>query len=96
MNMDQDLWKNDVNEFNPLRFKDGIDGATKELMTFLPFSTGDRRCLGRHLVLAQLEMITACIVQSYHLDIDPDQPLELIYHATIKPKHGIVFRLCKI
>lgn len=96
MNMDQDLWKHDVNEFNPLRFKDGIEGATKELMTFLPFSTGERRCLGRQLVLAQLEMIMACIVQNYHLQLDSEHPLELVYHATMKPKHGITLRLCKI
>lgn len=64
---DQDLWKDDVNEFNPLRFENGLSKATHHPMAFLPFSAGDRGCMGRQLISLQAQLILANLITQFQV-----------------------------
>ncbi|CAN4094346.1 unnamed protein product [Withania somnifera] len=44
---DQAMWGNDVNEFNPYRFSEGVARAAKHPMAYIPFGLGVRQCIGR-------------------------------------------------
>ncbi|KAL0362601.1 UNVERIFIED_CONTAM: cytochrome [Sesamum calycinum] len=46
---DPKIWGDDVNEFKPGRFSEGISGATKGQLSFIPFSAGPRVCVGNNL-----------------------------------------------
>lgn len=56
-------WGPDVDLFNPDRFKDGISGAVRHPLAFLPFSAGPRNCIGAQFALLEAKVILAVLLQ---------------------------------
>lgn len=55
---DKELWGDDVNEFNPERFSNGVSRASKHPNAFMAFSFGPNICIGQSfeakLIMAML------------------------------------------
>ncbi|KAG9153242.1 hypothetical protein Leryth_020836 [Lithospermum erythrorhizon] len=68
---DQAIWGNDVNEFNPARFSEGVARAAKHPVAFIPFGLGVRQCIGQNLANLQAKLTLALILQRCSFRLAP-------------------------
>ncbi|KAL3813117.1 hypothetical protein ACJIZ3_014385 [Penstemon smallii] len=71
LHYDQTIWGEDVNEFKPKRFSDGISKATKAQFSFIPFSSDPRICIVQHLAMIEVKMALAMILQKFSFELSP-------------------------
>lgn len=91
---DQAIWGNDVNEFNPARFSDGVAHASKHPMALIPFGLGVRTCIGQNLAILQAKLTLAIILQSFSFRLAPHYQHAPTVLMLLYPQHGapIIFR----
>ena len=73
MNHDESVWEK-PHEFNPRRFLDDkgdLRNLTNEFPFFMPFSTGQRACLGKNIGKSVIFMLTACLLQRLTFELPP-------------------------
>ncbi|KAG2374400.1 hypothetical protein C9374_010970 [Naegleria lovaniensis] len=79
-----DNWGESVNEFNPDRFK---DAETRERVqhdfTWIPFSGGNRKCIGYKFSLMEGCMLLSKLVQKYHFRLMNDESVDPVGTRTI-------------
>ncbi|XVE56013.1 hypothetical protein DITRI_Ditri03aG0203000 [Diplodiscus trichospermus] len=79
---DKDLWGEDVNKFNPSRFKE----SRKQLDSFIPFGLGPRICVGQNLAMVELKIVLAMIIQQYSLAVSPTYVHSPMLFITLQPQ----------
>lgn len=86
----KDYWK-EPEEFNPDRFLSNLYGQD-EPSAYIPFGAGKRSCLGKNFALMELTLITAMIVQKFHIVKPENFQIEIEYIASmfIRPKLGAI------
>lgn len=93
---DSVLWGEDSKEFKPERFSQGIAKATKNRVSFFPFSWGPRICIGNNLALMEAKIAVAMILQRFDIQISPSYIHAPYYGVTHKPQHGAHIILHKL
>ncbi len=71
-----DIWEN-PNEYNPLRFSpENLDG--RDPYAYIPFSAGQRNCIGQNFALNEEKVVVASIVNRFKLSLKPGQ--KVVHH----------------
>lgn len=87
---DPKIWGEDVHEFKPQRFSEGVPKATNNnSAAFFPFGLGPRTCVGMNFTLIEAKVALSMILRRYTFTLSPayvHSPLQLI---TVQPQHGI-------
>ena len=89
MHRDKKVWGDDADEFNPLRFQNGVTKAAKVPHALLSFSIGPRSCLGQNFAMMEAKSVMAVILQKFSFTLSPDYvhaPVDLL---TLRPKFGL-------
>ncbi|KAK1416130.1 hypothetical protein QVD17_31918 [Tagetes erecta] len=95
---DPQIWGDDVKEFNPERFSQGIINATngKGSTPFLPFSSGPRVCVGQNLAMTEAKIAMTMILQRFSFELSPSYKHSPFVVITLPPQFGAHLILRKI
>ncbi|CAK8563362.1 unnamed protein product [Lathyrus sativus] len=91
---DQAIWGNDVNEFNPGRFSEGVARAAKHPVAFIPFGLGVRTCIGQNLAVLQTKLALVMILQRFSFRLAPSYQHAPTVLMLLYPQYGapIIFK----
>lgn len=81
-------WYAEPTRFDPDRFTPA-EVAKRPKLSYLPFGSGGRACVGK--VFAQIEgrLILATLAQRFQLALAPDQKVAMSPRVTLAPKYGM-------
>ncbi|CAN0885133.1 Cytochrome P450 709B1 [Linum grandiflorum] len=82
-------WGEDANEFNPLRFKDGITKAVKHPSAFLPFALGPRVCIGQNFAMLESKTVLAMLVRRFSFSLSSEYKHAPISYISMQPEFGL-------
>ena len=90
LNHDPQIWGDDVHEFKPERFSEGVSKATNTMSAaFFPFGMGPRVCVGMNFALIEAKIALSMILRRYTFALSPayvHSPFQLL---TLQPQHGV-------
>lgn len=89
---DTEIWGEDANEFNPLRFAE----PRKHLASFFPFGLGPRICVGQNLAVVEARIVLAMILQHYCFVISPSYVHAPMQSLTLQPQYGVQLLFSRI
>ncbi|PIA43415.1 hypothetical protein AQUCO_01900064v1 [Aquilegia coerulea] len=96
MHRDTRIWGQDVNEFRPERFKNGISGACNFPIAYMPFGMGPRTCLGQHLAMVELKIILSLILLKFSFSLSPKYKHFPQTRMLVEPGYGVYLLIKKI
>ncbi|XP_057827264.2 cytochrome P450 CYP72A616 [Cryptomeria japonica] len=88
MHHDPSVWGDNVYEFNPERFREGISKAAKHPNAFMPFSLGPRVCIGQNFAILEAKVVLAMILQRFSFVISPNYIHAPVHSLSLKPQFG--------
>ena len=78
MNFNEKFHQN-AYKFDPARWLEGNEYTpeVKDPYTFIPFSAGQRNCIGQHLAMNEARIIIALFIKRYDFDLVKDYKLRM-------------------
>ncbi|KAL8201476.1 hypothetical protein R6Q57_012815 [Mikania cordata] len=88
IHLDANLWGDDVNEFNPERFAEGVSKATKEPASYFPFGWGPRVCVGQTFAALEARLALVMILRRFSFKLSPSYSHAPHTIITLQPQFG--------
>ncbi|GJN31598.1 hypothetical protein PR202_gn00119 [Eleusine coracana subsp. coracana] len=89
LHRDTDVWGPDADEFNPMRFQNGISRAAKDPKALLAFSLGPRACTGQSFGIMEAQVVMAMILSKFSFSLSPKYVHKPKYLLSLAPRSGM-------
>ncbi|XP_061964605.1 cytochrome P450 709B2-like [Populus nigra] len=85
----KEYWGEDANDFNPLRFKNGVSQAAKHPNAFLGFGMGPRTCLGQNFAMLEVKLVLSLLLQRFSFFLSPEYKHAPANYLTMEAQFGV-------
>ncbi|XP_050236518.1 cytochrome P450 709B1-like [Mercurialis annua] len=85
----KEYWGEDANDFNPMRFQNGISRASKHPNALLAFSMGPRACIGQNFAMLEAKTVLVLILQRFSFCLSSQYKHAPIDYLTLHPQYGM-------
>ncbi|KAJ6912395.1 hypothetical protein NC651_014951 [Populus alba x Populus x berolinensis] len=85
----KEYWGEDANDFNPLRFKNGVSQAAKHPNAFLGFGMGPRTCLGQNFAMLEVKLVLSLLLQRFSFFLSPEYKHAPANYLTMEAQYGV-------
>ncbi|KAG7545928.1 Cytochrome P450 [Arabidopsis suecica] len=89
MHTDKAMWGEDTEQFNPLRFENGISQAAIHPNALIAFSTGPRACIAKNFAMIEAKTVLTMILQQFRLSLSPEYKHTPVDHFNLFPQYGL-------
>lgn len=89
IHQDKDYWGDDVGEFNPGRFANGVSEACTHPQAFFPFGLRPRICIGNNFAIMEAKIVLAMVFRRFQLVPSPKYKHHPTRTFVRKPKLGL-------
>lgn len=87
---DPHIWGEDVHQFKPERFAEGVAKATKNTAAaFLPFGFGPRTCVGLNFAIIETKIALSMILQRFTFTLSPTYVHSPVQLFMVRPQRGV-------
>lgn len=94
IHQDKEYWGDDVGEFNPGRFANGVSEACSHKQAFFPFGLGPKFCIGNNFAVMEAKIVMASVLRRFQLLPSPNYKHHPTSVIVTRPKFGmpIIFK----
>ncbi|KAG7541236.1 Cytochrome P450 [Arabidopsis thaliana x Arabidopsis arenosa] len=89
MHTDKAMWGEDTEQFNPLRFVNGISQAAIHPNALNAFSIGPRACIAKNFAMIEAKTVLTMILQQFRLSLSPEYKHTPVDHFNLFPQYGL-------
>ena len=87
---DPSLWGDDYMKFKPERFAQGIAKAGNHQLALMPFSFGQRICVGQVFAMQEVKVVMATLLRQLRFRLSPQyRHAPALAFASLQPQHGM-------
>lgn len=89
LHRDREVWGDNANDFDPLRFQNGVTNAAKTPQALLSFSIGPRACIGQNFAMLEAKSVMAMILKKFSFALSSSYVHAPVDYITLQPKFGL-------
>ncbi|KAH7424338.1 hypothetical protein KP509_11G003200 [Ceratopteris richardii] len=96
MHRDKEMWGDDVDEFRPERFANGISRACKGMHGFMPFGYGPHICIGQTFAMLEAKLVLASVLQRFRIHLPEAYQHAPRLYGVLRPQYGMPLLITRI